>query len=383
MGRRGHNEGTIYERKDATGKVIGYRAQLRLPDGTRRNIPQTKTRREAQRALTEAKAALLQGRLGPSTKQTVKEYLEGWLATVRPTVRDSTYHANALNVRRILPHMGHIRLDALKPAHVQNLYTALLERGLSERSVQQCHMVLHKALSDAMRLDLVVRNVTEAVSVPRPKRKERPTYTATELAALFGATEGDRFHALWVILGTTGLRIGEALGLRWSDIDTERRQLVVRRALVRLRNGGGLDLAEPKTSRSRRTVQLGDLACAALQAHRERQAFERRAVGIDWQERGLVFCTRFGTPLDQGRIHAHWRRAIEKSGLRAIRIHDLRHTVATLMLEQGEHPKVVQECLGHSSIALTMDTYSHVAPTMQREAMDRLDALIARPATGT
>jgi integrase len=180
-----------------------------------------------------------------------------------------------------------------------------------------------------------------------------------------------------VLLATSGLRIGEALGLKWSDIDFGSRTLMVRRSLQR-QEDGGLVFVQPKTRQSRRTVQLSSVAATALQEQRERQTFQRKTMATEWQENNLVFCTSLGTPLDRGRIHYNWAVALKKAELPRIRLHDLRHTAATLMLRQGVHPKVVQEMLGHSSISITLDIYSHVAPTMHRDAADRVDALFTR-----
>lgn len=372
--RRGHNEGTIFERKDEDGKVTGFRAQLSLPNGRRRSVS-GKTKAEVQKKLREAQIALAQGRLVASPGQTVAQYLAGWLGTVRHSLKPRTHEVYSLNVNRVAPHVGRVRLDMLQPAHVQDCYNALLAGGLSARTVQQAHMVLHKALADAVRMDLVARNASEGASVPRPTHREMRTLTSDQLTLLFDATRGDRFSSLWVLLSTTGLRVGEALGLQWGDVDLRARTLVVRRALQRQRDGG-LVFVEPKTHQSRRTVQLGGLSCAALQEQHERQAFEQRTAAAEWQDRDLVFCTAFGTPLDRGRIHLNWVAALRKSGLPQVRVHDLRHTAATIMLTEGVHPKVVQEMLGHSSISVTLDIYSHVAPTMHREAVDRLDVVL-------
>jgi integrase len=374
--RRGHNEGTIYERRDKDGRVFGYQSQLTLPGGKRRSFS-GKTKRDVQQKLNESRSALLHGRLTASRGQTLEVYLNGWLETVRHSIKPRTYEVYALNARRVGTHIGHVRLDALAPARVQYCYNALLAGGLSARTVQQAHMVLHKALADAMRMDLVVRHVTEGTSVPRPHRKEMETLSCGQLSQLFEATRSDRFAALWVLLGTSGLRIGEALGLKWVDIDFAARTLIVRRALQR-HEDGGLVFVEPKSKQSRRTVQLSSLACAALREHRERQAFERKTAEGEWHDHNLVFCTAFGTPLDRGLIHLNWIPALKKADLRRIRLHDLRHTAATLMLQEGVHPKVVQEMLGHSSISVTLDIYSHVAPSLHHEAADRMDAILGR-----
>lgn len=375
--RRGHNAGSIVERRNKEGKIISYQAQLSLPDGRRRSAS-FRTKREAQRWLDETKAALLQGRLGPSRSQTVGEYVSGWLETVHLGGKPNTYHTYKRNVGRILPRLKGIKLDSLSPAHIQDAYNHLLVTGLSPRTVRHTHAALHKALNDALRLDLVVRNVTDAVTLPRVLRTEMHWYTAEELDKLFQETTEDRFHAMWVVLGTTGIRLGEALGLKWTDIDFGRRTLQVNRALQRRRAGGGLVLTEPKSARGRRTIELSQEACTALRAHQERQAFERRTVGVAWNDNGLVFCTGFGTPLDQGRVHHHWRHAVQKASIPRHRIHDLRHTVATLLIMAGMNVKTVSEMLGHSSDSFTLEVYGHVAPSTRREAANLMDRLLSQ-----
>lgn len=374
--RRGQNEGTIFERKNRAGKVIGYRGQLSLGGQRRSFIADTK--REVQKQMDEAKVAHEHGRLGPSRSQTISQYLSGWLETKRSggSIRTKTFETYELNIReRLVAHLGSIKLDALRPAHVQNCYNSLLGRGLSAYAVLQAHRLLHKALDDAMKLDLVARNVTEAVDAPRQPRKEMAALNAEQLDTLFASTRGDRFYTLWVVLGVLGLRIGEAMGLKWLDIDFKRGTLSVQRALQRQRNGIGLVFVEPKSETSRRTLLLPDVVAAALQKRREQQAFERKAAGSAWQEHDLVFATIHGEPLDPSRINYYFRQALKKANLPEIRVHDMRHTCATIQMQNGVPGPTVQRWLGHSNIALTLGTYSHVTVDMLRDAAARMDAV--------
>lgn len=369
MSRRGHGEGSIYKRPDGR-----WTAQLSLP-GSRRKYIYGKTRREVQEKLTVALRAQQEGLLVTGPAQTVGQYLKRWLEdTVRHSVRPRTYQAYDLNVRRVLPHLGHVRLTALTPALVQACYGALLERGLSRRSVEQAHTVLHGALRQAVQWGLAGRNPTEAVAVPRPGQREMRTLSAEEVRRLFVASANDRLHALWVLLATTGLRLGEATGLRWEDIDFASSRLFVRRAMQR-QPGVGMAIVEPKTERSRRTVHLPVGGVTALKEHRRRQVSERLAAGSLWRDQGLVFCNVAGGPLDPSRVNKAFLKTLQRAGLPSIRVNDLRHTAATLLLSQGVHPKVVQELLGHSTIALTLDTYSHVVPALHAEAASKMDGL--------
>jgi integrase len=220
----------------------------------------------------------------------------------------------------------------------------------------------------------MLRNPTEAVSVPRPTRREMHTLTEEEVGRLFEATQDHRLHALWVLLATTGLRLGEARGLLWSDIDFTNGRLVVNRALQR-QTGIGYVFVEPKTARSRRTVYLAPGTLSALTDHRRRQVEDQLAAGPEWNNTGLVFTTALGRPADGTWATKWFHRALAEAGIPRIRIHDLRHTAATHLLRRGVHPKVVQELLGHSTISLTLDTYSHVAPSLHAEVANHMQAL--------
>jgi integrase len=250
----------------------------------------------------------------------------------------------------------------------------LLQRGLSRRSVEQTHTVLHRALRQAVLWGLVLRNPTEAVTVPRPTQREMHTLTEEEVGRLFEASRGHRLHALWVLLVTTGLHLGEALGLRWTDVDVASGRLVVNRALQR-QPGVGYVFVEPKTARSRRTVYLAPGTLSALTEHRRRQLEDQLAAGPEWSNTGLIFATAIGRPADGTWVTKWFHRALAEAGIPRTRIHDLRHTAATHLLRRGVHPKVVQELLGHSTISLTLDTYSHVAPALHAEVAQHMQTL--------
>jgi len=373
--KREYGQGGITERRNKDGKITGYQCQLRVADGRRSYTAPTE--REARRWLREARALAARGELGSSKAPTLTEYLTGsWLQTIAQSVRPRTLASYRLNVSRVPTDLGRRRLDELKPTHLQDFYSALTARGLAPRTVRQAHMTLHKALDDALRLGLVSRNATDGTSLPRMPRDERPWYTDEQLRQLFTATEGDRFHALWVLLGTAGLRLGEALALRWADINTEKRTVSVERSLSRDRSGGGLVFQEPKTPRSRRTAALAREAVHALQAHRERQTFERRKNQACWLDGDLVFCTSLGTPLDQARVHRHWTAATSVAGVPRHHIHDLRHTVASALLAAGRPAERVARMLGHSSVTMLLDVYGHVLPTDYQDEPAAMNALL-------
>jgi integrase len=368
MARRGRGEGTVYRRTDGRWEAaFGFSGRRQRYVG--------RSQREVRTKLAAARRALEQGIVLSGSSQRVEEYLAQWLEdSVRPSVRWTTHRAYSLCMRRLIPLVGHLWLASLTPQAVQAAYAALLSRGLSRRSVEQTHTVLHRALRQAVLWGLVLRNPTEAVTVPRPSRREMHTLTEEEVGRLFRASQGHRLHALWVLLATTGLRLGDALGLLWNDIDFATGRLVVNRALQR-QPGVGYVFVEPKTSRSRRTVYLAPGTLGVLVEHRRRQFEDQLAAGSEWNQTGLVFASPVGRPVDGTWAHKWFHRALDQARIPRIRIHDLRHTAATHLLSRGVHPKVVQELLGHSSISLTLDTYSHVAPALHAEVATHMQVL--------
>ena len=370
--RRGHNEGNIKQRADGL-----WEARVSLPGGKRKSY-YGKTRREAQDKLRTALKGLDDGLNLSAGRQTVGQFLDQWLsASVKPSVKARTHEGYASIVRvRVAPRIGRLPLAKLSALDLQGLYAALGETGLSNRSIHHTHRCLHIAFGQAVRWNLIVRNPCDGVTPPRPERPELRVLSQTEARILLDATRDHRMHALYALAVTTGMRQGELLGLRWDDLDLDGGRLAVRRALQR-RGSAGFVFTEPKTSRSRRTVMLGHLAIAALRDHRKRQLEERLFAGATWRDQGLVFTNRTGGPLDPSWQTATFKAALGKAGLPAVRFHDLRHTAATLLLSRGVHPKVVSEMLGHSGIALTLDTYSHLVPVMHAEAAAAMDDMLA------
>jgi integrase len=309
---------------------------------------------------------------------TVEEFLSRWLADVRPSLRPRTWERYEQYARlHAVPSIGRIRLSALGPDDVQHLYAERLAAGCSPTTVLHLHRFLHRALDRAVRRGLVARNVTDLVDPPRMARAEFDTLSVEEVRRLLAAAAGDRLEALYVLAVTTGLREGELLALRWSDVDLESGSLRVRGSLQPVR-GRGLVTLEPKTPRSRRQVVLPRVAVEALVRHRRAQDGERRAAGARWRDLGLAFPNTVGRPMSaQNLLQRSFHPLLERAGLARIRFHDLRHTTATLLLGRNVHPRIVQDRLGHSSVGVTLDTYSHVTPTMQRIAADAFDELLS------
>ena len=370
---RGHGEGTVYQRKDGR-----WEAAITLEGGHRKRI-YGKTRREVQKNLTEALHAQQQGRLIAEPTQRLQDYLNHWLEDqIRMSVRPRTYESYALNVRRVSKHIGQVRLNKLAPGHIQHCYAELLKQGLSARSVDQAHRVLRAALRQAVKWGLLAQAPTAAATPPRSPRREMQPLTSQQVNTLFTSSEGSDLHALWVLLCTTGLRIGEATGLEWRHVDLPSGVVTIQQT-VQWQQGKGLVRVEPKTGRSRRSVHLALRTVEILRQHQDRQKLAWGAAGRPWNDKVLVFCTRSGLPLAATNIRRSLHRSLKKAGLPLVRIHDLRHTAATYLLSLGTHPKMVQELLGHSSILLTLDTYSHVLPAMHQEIAAQMDKLFEVP----
>ena len=370
--RRGSGEGSIYPRKD--GRWISY---VRLPDGRKKFFSGTKE--AVTERLREAQRQAHAGQLVLGRDAALSLYLERWLAeSVRHSVRPKTYENYDLCVRRLLPTIGRVRLRALTPEQIQFALGKLLDAGMASRTVRQVHMVLRRALKQAVLWRLLANKPSDAVSAPRPDRKELRTLTEAEVRHLLAVTHGMRDYGLWVFLVTTGLRLGEALALRWSDIDMKEGQAMVRRAVQRQR-GAGLVFVEPKSARSRRTVPIPPETIEILKEQRESNNRDRRKAGDLWHENDLAFPNPAGGPRDSAYRSISFHVALERAGLPRMRLHDLRHTAATHLLTKHVHPKVVQDLLGHSTIAITLDTYSHVMPALAKEASALMSGLV-RPA---
>ncbi len=236
------------------------------------------------------------------------------------------------------------------------------------------HAVLRRALKQALKWELVARNAAQLVDAPRVAQREIESFTPEQAKTFLDAIRGDRLEALYSVALAVGLRKGEILGLKWSDVDLDKRTLTVRASLQRI--NGALILVEPKSRQSRRTVALPRTVTDALRPHRARQFQERLLACSLWQDHGLVFPTTIGTPMDTRNLTRHFKRALQGAGLPLRRFHDLRHSCASLLLAQGVHPRVVMEILGHSQISLTMNTYSHVIDELQHEAAAQIDAVL-------
>lgn len=370
-GRRGRGEGSIYQRKDglwAGCLNLGYD----LEGKRKKRVIYGKTRLEVHEKLVQLQAQSLTGTMTEPNRLTLGQFMTQWLEdSVRQTVRASTYRIYDLMTRHhILPYIGHFPIMKLTPAIIQSYYAELGRGSLARSSQHKIHNVLKMCLDRAVQWSLVQRNPCKLVDAPpKQRRPEIKVWTAQEARKFLQAAQDDRLYAIYVLALTTGMRKGEIIGLQWSDIDLKGQYLTVRRIVVQVR--GKNFVTEPKTPSSRRRIDLPAVAVQALHEHKRKMAAEGWAV--PW-----VFVNQAGTPIYGNALGSRdFPRLVMKAQVPRIKFHDQRHTAATLMLMEGIHPKVVQERLGHSSISMTLDTYSHVLPSMQREAADRIDRIFA------
>jgi integrase len=377
--KRGNGEGSIYPYK-RNGKRVGYRGAyvVHTAEGRKRRYVIGKTRNEVHDKLIEALGNRAQGLNFDAGNLTVGEYLTRWLKdSGRGTVRPSTFEVHRHMIEpHIVPALGRLKLKDLNPTHVRSFYREKLDSGLSAATVRKMHSVLRKALNQAVLDGLIPRNVCEAVKPPKAERKEIKPLDREQAKALLEAASGDRLQALYVLAVHTGMREGELLGLKWQDVDLESGVLRLRRALVR--EGGKVTLGDVKTPKSRRSVGLTRAAAEALRSHLERQLEEMERMGSLYQPGGLVFATESGTLINPSNLrNRSFKPLLKHAGLPDICFHDLRHTCATLLLSQGTHPKLVQELLGHATIAMTLDTYSHFLPSMGDQTVRAMEAALS------
>jgi integrase len=368
--KRGQNEGSIVKRKNGT-----YMVQVTV-DG-KRITKYFKSRKEANKWLIDTLHKIQRGIFYSGPKLTLHEFLEEWLKSRKGSIKPKTlFQYRQIVELHINPILGQIKINELKPADVQALYNKKVETGTGVRTVRLIHNVLHCALNHALRLGIIYRNPSDAVYKPKAKKKEMQVLDENQVRSFLIAARGNRFESLFKLAITTGLRQGEILGLKWSDLDWSTYQLNIQRQVQRVPERG-LVFSDPKTSAGRRMILLGSDTILYLKEHFKRQLIEREFQGEKWQDNDLIFPSSTGTPLDQSNLNRYYKQLLQKANLPNIRFHDLRHTAASLMLKQGVSVKVVQERLGHSDAAMTLNVYSHVIPGMQEEAAQKMDEITA------
>jgi integrase len=320
-----------------------------------------KTKKAVTDNLREKTSSIREGLDAEAEKMLLQEYLDRWLPTVKGTVKERTWQRHEEIVRlHLKPTLGGVMLIKLSALDVQELYQAKLDAGLSPRTVQIVHTTLHKALKQALKWSLVPKNVTDSVTPPKSQQKEIRVLTQEEVKRLLRAASGERFEALYILAVTTGMRQGELLGLKWEDVDLDKGIVRVRRTIWK-----GMATA-PKTAKANRPISLTEMAKEALKEQREKDGRS------EW-----IFSTRNGTPVScHNLINRSWGPLLKRAGLPRIPFHNLRHTAATLLLSQQVHPKAVQNLLGHSSIEITMDTYSHFLPQFDEWTVEAMEDVL-------
>ena len=369
--KRGNGEGSRPRRRPDGRWEARY--TIHTSKGPKRKTVYGRTRQEVADKLAHALSDRTQGLTFDAGRLKLSEYLDRWLPDIRDTVRQRTWERYEQLVRvHIKPALGRVKLKDLTATHARSLYREKLESGSSPRTVQYIHTTLRKALQDAMSDGLIPRNVADGIKAPRPKRKEINPLSPEQARTFLKAVRGDRLEALYVLAIHRGLRQGELLGLRWEDVDLEAGTLQVRRTLSLTKSG---HVFEPPKNGKGRSVELTQGALDALRGHLAQQLEEIEALRDGYQDQGLMFPGERGQAMSPYTLTGKLERILKRIGLPKIRFHDLRHTCATLLLSKGVHPKFVQELLGHATISITLDRYSHVIPAMgdqTRKAMEDL-----------
>ncbi|HWF57112.1 MAG TPA: site-specific integrase [Candidatus Dormibacteraeota bacterium] len=374
--QRGHGEGSI-------GFYGGrWVAQATVDGGGRRRF-YGKTRAEANAKLQAALGAVRAGLPVPTDRLTVAEYLDDWLTGASRALRPSTAATYERHIRlHILPTLGRLPIARLRPEQLDRLYAALLAKGLSRTSVQHIHAILRRSLSQATRRGVIARNPTDLVDPPGRDHPEMQVLSVDQARALLATARTGRYaelEALYVLALTTGMRRGELLALRWADVDVVKRTLTVTGTLQRVKHSDGtstLERARPKTKTSMRQIPLTAAAVDALKRHAQRQGQQRAVAGSEWTDTGLAFTNERGGAVEpRNLLSRSFAPLLSEAGIPHVRFHDLRHTAATLMAAQGVHTKVVSEMLGHASVGITLDLYSHVTPSMAQQAVTAMENL--------
>lgn len=419
--RRGRGEGSITQRAD--GRWMG-RVELGWEHGRRRRkAVYGRTRQEVAGKIRQAQDQADKGLPFPNERQTVGEFLQSWLTQKQRALRPRAFASYEQTIRdHLLPGLEKLPLWKVTPQHVAAWFDRHQTAGASARTIRYARAILRAALNQALSWGLVARNVASLVEAPRHVAKQIQPLTPEQARTLIDAARPHRLGALLSVATALGLRLGEAVGLRWVDINFPAGELSVRQALERSGGNGAvrrplvqkrhdlrrrlkaapprsaerrelreqlaalrvewrkvrttLRVTEPKSARSRRTVKMPSVVIVALKAHRVQQNKERLATGGEWVDSGLVFTTPRGTPLDPRNATREYRTILADADLPPARFHDLRHTAATLLLAQGVDPRTIMETLGHSQISLTLNTYSHVMPALQADAAAKIDAIL-------
>jgi integrase len=343
-----------------------------------------KTRKECEAALRQAIADQHDGTLAKPSQRTIASFLvDEWLPAVKPKLRASTWASYRTNTNaHVVPVLGEVKLQGLTPVQLNLFYAHLLESGrrrgggLSPKTVRNIHVMLHRALKDAVRWGYLPRNVADAVDPPVGRSAERHVWTPDQLGAFLEHVRADRLYALWLLVATTGMRRGELAGLRWVDINFANARVSPQRPRVVVDHA--VEVSEPKTAKGRRALALDPATLAVLREHQTRQAEEKAVIGAGYRHSGLVFTWPDGSPIHPDLMTRWFEQHSRAAGLPRIRLHDVRHSYASAALAAGVPAKVISERLGHATVGFTLDTYSHVLPGLDAAAAQAVAQLILR-----
>jgi len=339
------------------------------------------TRTEGKNLLREIENDLASGTESFENRDSLDSYLDKWLSMTKGTISDRTLGDYESLLRLYFrPVLGKKRLNSVRPIDIQNVITDMAERGLSSRTIHYAHAVLQRALKEAViPFKLLTSNPARELKLPRRIKKEMKALSPAAAQAFLKSCAKSKHGLLFEFALITGMRPEEYLALMWRDLDLKKGSATIQRVLVRNRKGGGWSFQPTKTPGSRRCIPFPSYLLRKFKSHKRTQNETRLKLGSEWKNNDLVFASGFGTPLSIRNLQRrHFKPLLERAGLEHIRTYDLRHSCATLLLAAGENPKVVSERLGHASIVLTLDTYSHVLPSMQQAASDKLGKILKR-----
>jgi integrase len=367
--KRANKEGTVY-------KLPSGRWCVQLSLDAQRMSKTFDTQKEGLDWIRKTRGQIDDGMNYANTKITLGDFLKSWLTSTKPTRQRSTWVKYEQICRNyIIPNLGQVKIQNLRPEHIQIFYSSLLDNEVGDYTIIKVHTVLHSALKQATRTGMISRNPASYAQPPKEPATEMAILNESQVSQLLVAANGHRWEALYHLAIVTGMRQMELLGLKWTDLDWIRQALKIERQLLRL-DGNGVEFSSPKTRYGKRSVALGGKTVEVLRAHNERQQVERLAAGGRWVENGLIFANSLGGPIHPRNLLRNFKQLLRDAGLPAIRFHDLRHTAASLMLNAGIPVIVVSRRLGHARASITLDVYGHLIPSMQSEAAELIDQMV-------
>ena len=367
--KRANSEGSIYKRANGTWSVQATLQGHRLSQTF-------KTQGECQEWLKKTRGQIDDGMTLASTKISLREFLTGWLTSTKTTIGPRTWqHYEQLIRTYIIPNLGEIKVRDLRPENIQAFYNRLFDGEVGVYTIRKIHITLHSALQQAVRTGMIGRNPASFAQPPKEPANEMSILNESQVSQLLVAAQGHRLEALIHLAVISGMRQMELLGLKWSDLDWIRQTLKIERQLLKP-DGNGVRFSAPKTRYGKRSIALGKKTVEILRKHYEQQQADQRKAGEAWKEYGLIFTTQNGTPINARNLLRDYKKLLHSAGLPPIRFHDLRHTAASILLNQGVPVIIVSRRLGHARASITLDIYGHLIPTMQNEVAEMIDDLV-------